>query len=111
MNNLYPVGIQNFKEIREGGYLYIDKTELIHKLTNTGKYYFLSRPRRYGKSLLISTIGAYFLGQKDLFKGLAMKKLETEWKEYPVLHLDLNAEKYDSKEMLYGILNETLRKW
>ena len=111
MNNLYPIGIQNFKEIREGGYLYIDKTELIHKLANTGKYYFLSRPRRFGKSLLVSTIEAYFLGQKDLFKGLAMEKLETEWKEYPVLHLDLNAEKYDSKEMLYGILNETLCKW
>ena len=85
MNNLYPVGIQNFKEIREGGYLYIDKTELIHKLANTGKYYFLSRPRRFGKSLLVSTIEAYFLGKKDLFKGLAMEKLETEWKEYPVL--------------------------
>ena len=97
MNNLYPVGIQSFREIREGNYLYIDKTELIYRMVKTGKYYFLSRPRRFGKSLLVSTIEAYFLGKKDLFKGLAMEKLETEWKEYPVLHLDLNSKKYEDK--------------
>ncbi len=111
MNNLYPVGIQNFREIREGNYLYIDKTELIYRMVKTGKYYFLSRPRRFGKSLLVSTIEAYFLGQKDLFKGLAMEKLESEWKEYPVLHLDLNSKKYEDKLSPTAILNQHLEKW
>ena len=111
MNNLYPVGIQSFREIREGNYLYIDKTELIYRMVKTGKYYFLSRPRRFGKSLLVSTIEAYFLGKKDLFKGLAMEKLETEWKEYPVLHLDLNSKKYEDKLSPTAILNQHLEKW
>ena len=111
MNNLYPVGIQSFREIREGKYLYIDKTELIYRMVKTGKYYFLSRPRRFGKSLLISTIEAYFRGQKDLFKGLAMEKLESEWKEYPVLHLDLNSKKYEDKLSPTAILNQHLEKW
>lgn len=111
MNNLYPVGIQSFREIREGKYLYIDKTELIYRMVKTGKYYFLSRPRRFGKSLLISTIEAYFRGQKDLFKGLAMEKLESEWKEYPVLHLDLNSKKYEDKLSSTAILNQHLEKW
>ena len=110
MNNLYPVGIQSFREIREGNYLYIDKTELIYRMVKTGKYYFLSRPRRFGKSLLVSTIEAYFLGKKDLFKGLAMEKLETEWKEYPVLHLDLNSKKYEDKLSPTAILNQHLEK-
>ena len=88
MANIYPVGIQSFDEIRKGGYIYIDKTEYIHELIKNGKYYFLSRPRRFGKSLLISTIEAYFLGKKELFNGLAMENLEKEWIEYPVLHID-----------------------
>ena len=93
MKNLYPVGIQSFDKIRERGYVYIDKTDIIYQLANTNKYYFLSRPRRFGKSLLISTLEAYFEGKKELFKGLAMEKLEKNWTEYPVLHLDLNNQK------------------
>ena len=97
MKRNYPVGIQNFEKIRSGNYCYIDKTELIYKLVKSGQYYFLSRPRRFGKSLLISTLEAYFQGKKELFEGLAMNTLETEWTEYPILHLDLNAQKYDSR--------------
>ena len=111
MKRLYPVGIQNFEELRKDDFLYIDKTELIYEMVSTGKYYFLSRPRRFGKSLLISTLEAYFQGKKELFEGLAMEQLETEWIEYPVLHLDLNNQKYDTKEMLDGILNDALCNW
>ena len=93
MAKLYPIGIQNFESLREDGYIYVDKTELIYQLVKTGRYYFLSRPRRFGKSLLISTLEAYFLGKKELFKDLAIERLEKDWLEYPVLHLDLNAEK------------------
>lgn len=100
MAKLYPIGIQNFESLREDGYIYVDKTELIYQLVKTGCYYFLSRPRRFGKSLLISTLEAYFLGKKELFKDLAIEKLEKDWLEYPVLHLDLNAEKFDSPERL-----------
>ena len=77
-----PIGIQTFEEIRSGNYLYVDKTDLIYHIANIGKPYFLSRPRRFGKSLLISTFEAYFEGRKDLFEGLAMEKLETEWEKY-----------------------------
>ena len=87
---LYPIGIQNFEKIRKDGYTYVDKTALIHRLATTGTYYFLSRPRRFGKSLLVSTMEAYFKGKKELFEGLAMEQLEKNWTEYPVLHLDLN---------------------
>ena len=86
MAKLYPIGIQNFESLRQDGYIYIDKTELIYQLVKTGRYYFLSRPRRFGKSLLISTLEAYFLGKKELFEGLAIEKLEKDWLEYPVLH-------------------------
>jgi hypothetical protein len=88
---LYPIGIQSFSEIRNGGYVYVDKTADIYKLVSTGKYYFLSRPRRFGKSLLISTMEAYFKGRKELFKGLAIEKLEKDWEEYPVLHFDFSG--------------------
>ena len=108
---LYPIGIQDFKSLRKDSYLYIDKTDLIYQLVKTGCYYFLSRPRRFGKSLLISTLEAYFSGRKELFRGLAIDKLEKEWKVYPVLHLDLNIEKYDSPDSLYAILNDALTKW
>ncbi|MBM6961856.1 AAA family ATPase [Bacteroides caecigallinarum] len=111
MSMLYPIGIQNFEEIRKGGYAYVDKTELIYKLVKSGKYYFLSRPRRFGKSLLISTLESYFCGRKDLFEGLAMEKLEKDWAEYPVFHLDLNTRKYEDKYSLEGILNQYLEKW
>ena len=83
---LYPIGIQDFKSLRKDSYLYIDKTDLIYQLVKTGCYYFLSRPRRFGKSLLISTLEAYFSGRKELFRGLAIDKLEKECKVYPVLH-------------------------
>ena len=106
-----PIGIQSFENLRINGYLYVDKTELLYKLVTEGKTYFLSRPRRFGKSLLMSTMEAYFLGKKELFSGLAIESLEKEWKKYPVLHLDLNARNYDSKEALIGILNQHLEKW
>ena len=103
-----PIGIQNFEKLREGDYLYIDKTRLIYRLVSTGCYYFLSRPRRFGKSLLMSTIHSYFSGRKDLFEGLAIEKLEKEWLEYPVLHLDLNTQKYDCQKALDDILEDFL---
>ena len=108
---LYPIGIQSFEEIRNGGYVYVDKTALIYRLTSTGKYYFLSRPRRFGKSLLVSTMEAYFSGRKDLFEGLAMESLEKEWTEYPVLHLDLTGSSYTDISQLKISLDQHLRKW
>ena len=96
---IYPIGIQNFEKLRRGGYFYIDKTALIYQLVKTGSYYILSRPRRFGKSLLISTLEAYFQGKRELFEGLAMEKMEKDWVKYPVLHLDLNTEKYDTPEI------------
>ncbi len=107
----YPIGIQMFEKIRSEGYVYVDKTEQVYRLANTGSYYFLSRPRRFGKSLLLSTFKAYFEGRKDLFEGLAMEKLETEWKSYPILYLDLNASKYETPEDLDARLNKTLSQW
>ena len=108
---IYPIGIQNFEKIRKDGYLYIDKTSMIHCLVHTGSYYFLSRPRRFGKSLLLSTLEAYFEGKRDLFKGLALERLETEWTCRPVLHLDLNIERYDASDSLRNILNRNLVAW
>lgn len=108
---LYPIGIQSFSEIRQNGYVYVDKTALMYKLLSEGKYYFLSRPRRFGKSLLISTLEAYFLGKKELFEGLAVAELEKDWVEYPVLHLDLNTEKYDSPEALINKLSGAIDSW
>ncbi len=96
----YPIGIQNFEKIRTEGYVYVDKTALIYKLVNEGCYYFLSRPRRFGKSLLISTLEAYLSGKKELFKGLAIEQLEKDWTEYLIFHLDLNVGEYQSKESL-----------
>ena len=92
----YPIGIQNFEQIREDGYVYIDKTALIYDLVANGKIYFLSRPRRFGKSLLISTLENYFLGRKELFRGLAIDSLEKEWAEYPVFHVDFNGKNFTS---------------
>lgn len=94
----YPIGIQNFESLRMDGYVYVDKTDLIYKLVNEGRYYFLSRPRRFGKSLLISTLDAYLSGKRELFKGLALEQLEKDWTQYPILHLDLNNQRYDSVE-------------
>ena len=106
-----PVGIQTFADIRTQGYLYVDKTALVWQIANSGKPYFLSRPRRFGKSLLISTFEAYFEGRKDLFCGLDIERLEEKWEKHPVLHLDLNAEKYDSIESLNAILSYQLTQW
>ena len=106
-----PIGIQTFKDIRTQGYLYVDKTDLVWKIANVGKPFFLSRPRRFGKSLLISTFESYFEGKKELFEGLAIEKLEEKWEKYPVLHLDLNAEKYDTPESLNAILSYQLTQW
>ena len=110
-NKIYPIGIQSFEKIRKNGFYYVDKTALIYQLVTTGSYYFLSRPRRFGKSLLISTLEAYFRGKKELFTGLAMEQLEKEWTIHPVLHLDLNIEKYGSVESLENILNDHLIRW
>ena len=106
-----PIGIQTFAEIREENYLYVDKTAFVWRIANTGKPYFLSRPRRFGKSLLLSTFEAYFEGKKELFEGLTIADMEKEWKTYPVFHLDLNAEKYDSPQALVEILSRQLTQW
>ncbi|MCM1108574.1 MAG: AAA family ATPase, partial [Clostridium sp.] len=106
-----PIGVQNFEKMRREGYLYVDKTALMHRLVTTGSYYFLSRPRRFGKSLLLSTIHAYFEGKRELFEGLAVERLEQKWEVHPVLHLDLNTRNYNCPEALQGILNEFLEKW
>ena len=107
----YPIGIQSFEEIRTSGYAYVDKTTLIDKLVAEGKYYFLSRPRRFGKSLLLSTMGACFEGKRHLFQGLAIEHLEQDWTEYPILYLDLNALDYSSRDALIAELNKHLEQW
>ena len=107
-----PIGIQDFESLRKDGYLYIDKTELIYKMIKGGRYYFLSRPRRFGKSLLMSTIHAIFDGKRELFDGLAIAdKTDMDWAMHPVLHLDLNTNKYDAKEVLEKKLDESLSVW
>lgn len=110
-NKIYPIGVQNFEKLRKEGYFYVDKTEYVYRLAKTGSYYFLSRPRRFGKSLLISTLEAYFQGKRELFEGLAVEKLEKDWVEYPILHLDLNTQKYDTPESLENKLNGALMEW
>ena len=108
---LYPIGIQTFEEIRKLDNLYIDKTEYIYRMTHTdGKYFFLSRPRRFGKSLLVSTFQSYFEGKKELFEGLAIEKLEKEWNTYPVLHFDLSKGKHMEKEQLNRYLLDIIEK-
>jgi len=106
----YPIGIQDFDKIINEGYTYVDKTELIYKIVHEGSYYFLSRPRRFGKSLLMSTLEAYFSGKRELFKDLAIEKLEEDWTAYPVLHLDLNTGKYNSKDSLTHALDDFLSR-
>lgn len=101
----YPIGIQNFEKLVTEGFVYVDKTALIYQLAQEGNYYFLSRPRRFGKSLLISTMEAYFSGQKDLFKGMAVESLEKEWRQHPILHLDLNVGEYQDEASLRSRLD------
>ncbi len=108
---LYPIGIQTFEDIRELNNLYVDKTEYVYRMTHTsGKYFFLSRPRRFGKSLLVSTFKSYFEGKKNLFKGLAIEKLEKEWTEYPVLHFSMAGGKHMEKEQLNRYLIYILKE-
>ena len=110
-----PIGIQDFETMRTASYVYVDKTQFISQLEIVGRAYFLTRPRRFGKSLFISTLQTYFEGRKELFKGLAVEKIKAErcedWKKYPVLKLDLNAQKYLSEEDLTTILNDHIDKW
>ncbi len=100
----YPIGIQSFEQIIEGGFVYLDKTRLVYDMVHDGKIYFLCRPRRFGKSLLVSTLKCYFEGKKELFKGLAIGELETEWKQYPVFHIDFNGVNFTEA----GMLDKTL---
>ena len=107
----YPIGIQSFAQLREDGFVYVDKTQLLYRLVTEGKIYFLSRPRRFGKSLLVSTLKAYFQGRKDLFQGLALEELEKEWAEYPVFHVDFNGEVFTEKEALKSRLESYVTEW
>ena len=111
----YPIGIQTFSEIRENGYVYVDKTDLIYSLAHEGKTYFLSRPRRFGKSLLVSTLEAYFSGKRELFKGLKIDSLETEWKSYPILRVDFGKGNFlkegTLEESLCGYLSQWEKQW
>ena len=107
----YPIGIQDFEKLRTKGYSYVDKSRFVYKLATEGDYYFLSRPRRFGKSLFLSTLEAYFQGKKELFEGLAIYDLETEWKKYPIFHIDLNTANFREKDSLYTVLNDYLTTW
>ncbi|MCD8181891.1 MAG: ATP-binding protein [Bacteroides sp.] len=107
----YPIGIQNFEDLCNRNCVYVDKTELVYKLANTDKVYFFSRPRRFGKSLLVSTLEAYFQGKRELFKGLAMERWETDWAVYPVLHVDFSLTKYTTLFDLQEQLNLFLYRW
>ncbi len=107
----YPIGIQTFAKIREEDFLYIDKTKDVYQLAKDGGYYFISRPRRFGKSLLVTTLEAYFQGRKELFEGLAINELEREWKQYPVLHIDLNAADYRDVKALQSLIDYHLLRF
>lgn len=107
----YPIGIQDFEKLRTNGYSYVDKSRFVYKLATEGEYYFLSRPRRFGKSLFLSTLEAYFQGKKELFEGLAIYDLETDWKKYPIFHIDLNTANFREKDSLYTVLNDYLTTW
>ncbi|MCQ2314467.1 MAG: ATP-binding protein [Bacteroidales bacterium] len=111
MGQKLPIGIQSFEDLRNKNFKYVDKTAIVFKLVSEGKYYFLSRPRRFGKSLLLNTLESYFLGKRELFKDLAIEKLEHDWTEYPVLHLDLNTRNYKDKTGLEAELNKHLEQW
>ena len=107
----YPIGIQSFDRIIEDGFVYVDKTELIYQLVKNGTIYFLSRPRRFGKSLLVSTLKCYFQGRKELFRGLAIDKLETEWAEYPVFHIDFNGDNFTKANVLEQKIENHIADW
>ena len=103
-----PIGIQDFAKLRSENYVYVDKTQFVYQLTRTSTPYFLSRPRRFGKSLLLSTLEYYFLGKKELFKGLAIENLEKEWIEYPVLKISFGADTYENRDKLLSVLDDML---
>ena len=107
----YPIGIQNFESLINEDYLYLDKTALIYQMASEGRYYFLSRPRRFGKSILLSTFKAYFEGKQHLFEGLAINKLESKWEKYPILYVDFNAREYKDEDSLTAELNRHLESW
>ncbi len=107
----YAIGDQDFKSMREGGFLYVDKTRYIQTILDAGKYYFLTRPRRFGKSLFLSTLRYFFEGQRDLFKGLYIDSANWDWSAYPVLHLDLNRNKYEEIGILNELLDNQFREW
>ena len=107
----YAIGDQDFKSLREGGYMYIDKTVYIEKILDGNKYYFLSRPRRFGKSLFLSTLKYFFEGRRELFKGLYIDTTDWNWEPYPVLHLDLNRNKFEEKDILDGVLDSLFKGW
>ena len=107
----YPIGIQTFEKIIDGGFAYIDKTDLVYNLAVGGKTYFLCRPRRFGKSLLVSTLESYFLGKKELFKGLAIYKLEKEWKQHAVFHIDFSIGNYLNDGTLEEVISSKLTEW
>ena len=107
----YPIGIQSFEKIRQDSFVYVDKTALIYDLVTKGSIYFLSRPRRFGKSLLVSTLKAYFEGRKELFAGLAMEQLEQQWTKYPVFHIDFNGCNFTKEGTLDSLLEEQISDW
>ena len=107
----YPIGIQDFKFLREGGFVYVDKTALVYDMVTRGKTYFLSRPRRFGKSILVSTLEYYFKGERELFKGLAIDGMEKNWEKHTVFHLDFNGLNFEKPDVLSSTLNDYLAKW
>ena len=113
-NRKLPIGIQDFEDLRQGGYLYVDKTEYIYRLVNSGKPYFLSRPRRFGKSLFLSTLRAYFEGKKELFYGLEITELEKDapdaWQKHPVFYVDFNRDEYKSEHAIVTSIKHIQQK-
>ncbi|MDR3197836.1 MAG: AAA family ATPase, partial [Planctomycetaceae bacterium] len=109
-NRKLPIGIQDFEDLRTNDYLYVDKTDYVYQLKTSGKPYFLSRPRRFGKSLFLSTLKAYFLGKKELFDGLAIAELEKDWLEYPVFYIDMNEEGFSNIDSLHNALDTNLKR-
>ena len=107
----YPIGIQSFDRIREEGFVYVDKTDMVYRLATEGHVYFLSRPRRFGKSLLVSTLKHYFLGHKELFQGLAIESLEKDWLEYPVFHMDFNGANFLEADELERVIESYVATW
>ena len=107
----YPIGDQDFKSLRDGGFVYVDKTQYIEKILEGSKYYFLARPRRFGKSLFLSSLRYFFEGKRELFQGLYIDSTDWDWEEYPVLYLDLNTDRYAEKGVLDDVLNTLFTEW